>query len=46
MERAAASQLWSLSDRKLKDIGLTRSQIMVAVTGEVERDHIFRRYYY
>ena len=44
-EREEASQLWSMSDRKLKDIGLTRSQIMGAVTGEVARDRIFSRYY-
>jgi uncharacterized protein YjiS (DUF1127 family) len=45
MERAAASQLWSLNDRELKDIGLTRSQIMGAVTGQVARDRTFGRYY-
>ena len=45
MERAAASQLWSLSDRELKDIGLTRSQIMGVVTGEVARDRTFSRYF-
>jgi uncharacterized protein YjiS (DUF1127 family) len=45
LERAAASQLWSMSDRELKDIGLTRSQIMGPVTGEVVRDRIFNRYY-
>ena len=45
MERAAAFQLWSMGDRELKDIGLTRSQIMGAVTGEVPRDRIFSRYY-
>ena len=45
MELEEASQLWSMSDRELKDIGLTRSQIMGAVTGEVARDRIFSSYY-
>jgi uncharacterized protein YjiS (DUF1127 family) len=44
MERAAASQLWSMSDRELKDIGLSRSQIMGGVTGELARDRAFSRY--
>jgi uncharacterized protein YjiS (DUF1127 family) len=26
-EQAAIAQLWSMTDRELKDIGLTRSQI-------------------
>jgi uncharacterized protein YjiS (DUF1127 family) len=43
LERVAASQLWSMGDRELKDIGLTRSQIMGAAAGEVERDRIFSR---
>jgi uncharacterized protein YjiS (DUF1127 family) len=34
IERAALAQLWSLSDRYLKDIGLTRSEILRAVKGE------------
>ena len=46
MQRAAASQLWSMSDHELKDIGLTRSQIMGAVTGEVACNRTFRLYYY
>ena len=45
-ERAVASQLCSMSDRELKDIGLTRSQIMGAVTGEVACNRTFRLYYY
>jgi len=45
MERAAASQLWSMSDPELKDIGLTRSQIMGAVTAEAVRDRTFSRYH-
>ena len=44
-ERAAASRLCSMSDHELKDIGLTRSQVMGAVTGELARDRIFSRYY-
>jgi len=45
MDRAAASQLWSMSDRELRDIGLSRSQIMGAVAGDVARDRAFSRYY-
>jgi uncharacterized protein YjiS (DUF1127 family) len=45
-ERAAASQLCSMSDHELRDIGLTRSQVVGAVTGESARDRIFSRYYY
>jgi len=30
-EQAAIAQLWSMTDRELKDIGLTRSQITGAV---------------
>jgi uncharacterized protein YjiS (DUF1127 family) len=44
VEREAASRLWSMSDRELKDIGLSRSQIMGAVN-EAARDRIFSRYY-
>jgi uncharacterized protein YjiS (DUF1127 family) len=35
LEQAAIAQLWSMSDRELKDIGLTRSQITRAVSLEV-----------
>jgi uncharacterized protein YjiS (DUF1127 family) len=45
MERAAASQLCSMSDRELKDIGLSRSQIIGAVAGDVTRDRAISRYY-
>jgi uncharacterized protein YjiS (DUF1127 family) len=45
VERAAASQLWSTSDRELKDIGLTRSQVMGVVTGVAARDRTVRRYF-
>jgi uncharacterized protein YjiS (DUF1127 family) len=34
IEQAAIAQLWSMSDRELKDIGLTRSEIIGAVRGE------------
>jgi uncharacterized protein YjiS (DUF1127 family) len=37
VERAAMTQLWSMSDRQLRDIGISRSEIMSAVKGEVER---------
>ena len=43
IERAAILQLHSMSDRELHDIGLTRSQIRRAVTGE-PRDRPFDRY--
>jgi uncharacterized protein YjiS (DUF1127 family) len=34
IEQAAIALLWSMSDRELKDIGLTRSEITSAVSGE------------
>jgi uncharacterized protein YjiS (DUF1127 family) len=37
-EQLAIAQLWSLSDPTLKDIGLTRTEITIAVRGEVTRD--------
>jgi uncharacterized protein YjiS (DUF1127 family) len=45
MHRAAASELWSMSDRELKDIGLNRSQIIAAVAGDVTRDYAISHYY-
>ena len=45
IEQAAIAQLWSMSDRELKDIGLTRSEIIGAVRGEAARDRGFGRYY-
>jgi uncharacterized protein YjiS (DUF1127 family) len=45
IEQAAIAQLWSMSDRELKDIGLTRSEITGAVRGEATRDRAFSRYY-
>lgn len=44
IERAPIAQLSSMSDRALKDIGLTRSQIMGAVRGE-PGDRPFSRYH-
>ena len=43
--RAAIAQLCSMSDRELKDIGLTRCDITCAVRGEAARDRAFSRYY-
>jgi uncharacterized protein YjiS (DUF1127 family) len=44
-EQAALAHLQSMSDRELEDIGLSRSQIECAVTGDRARDRVFRRYY-
>ena len=45
IEQVAIAQLWSMSERELKDIGLTRSEIIGAVKGEAARDRAFSRYY-
>ena len=45
IEQAAIAQLWSMSDRQLKDIGLTCSEITGAVRGEPARYRAFGRYY-
>jgi uncharacterized protein YjiS (DUF1127 family) len=46
IEQVAIAQLWSMSERELKDIGLTRSEIMGAVRGEAAaHDRAFSRYY-
>jgi uncharacterized protein YjiS (DUF1127 family) len=45
IERAAIDRLCSMSDRALKDIGLTRSGIPDAVKGERAADRAFKRYY-
>jgi uncharacterized protein YjiS (DUF1127 family) len=37
IERAAITQLGSMSDRQLSDIGISRSEIMGAVQGAVDR---------
>jgi uncharacterized protein YjiS (DUF1127 family) len=44
IERAAAVRLFSMSDRQLKDIGLTRSGIAGALR-EVAHNEVSRRYY-
>lgn len=37
IERAAITQLGSMSDRQLRDIGISRSEIMGAVRSEIDR---------
>lgn len=44
VERAMIAQLWSMSDRELKDIGLTRSGIPGALR-EPARDRALSRHY-
>jgi uncharacterized protein YjiS (DUF1127 family) len=43
MEREAIAQLRSMTDRELRDIGISRSQIEFAVTHRPDkrRDHLF-----
>jgi uncharacterized protein YjiS (DUF1127 family) len=43
IERAAITQLGSMSDRQLRDIGISRSEIESAVRGEAERVRAFSR---
>lgn len=43
IERAAITQLGSMSDRQLRDIGISRSEIVSAVKGEVDRVRAFSR---
>jgi uncharacterized protein YjiS (DUF1127 family) len=43
IERAAIAQLWSMNDRQLRDIGISRSEIVSAVRGEPERQRAFSR---
>ena len=45
MERLAISRLHSMSDRELKDMGVSRAQIEFAVRGEAAPNPIFSRYY-
>ena len=45
VHQAARFHLHSMSDRELEDIGISRSQIECAVTGERARDRVFSRYY-
>lgn len=44
IEQEAITQLASMSNRELEDIGLTRLKIVGAVRGEAE-DRLFKRYY-
>jgi uncharacterized protein YjiS (DUF1127 family) len=44
MEQAAIAHLWSLSDRTLKDMGLTRSEIPRVVRGELAEHRRSRRH--
>jgi uncharacterized protein YjiS (DUF1127 family) len=41
LERVAVAQLWSLSDRALKDIGFTRTEITSVVTDDATRKRRF-----
>ena len=43
IERAAITQLWSMSDRQLRDIGISRSEVDSAMRGEAERIRAFSR---
>jgi uncharacterized protein YjiS (DUF1127 family) len=43
VERLAIACLEAMTDRQLKDIGVTRSQIEFAVRGEPHRDRIISR---
>jgi uncharacterized protein YjiS (DUF1127 family) len=38
LEQVVIDQLWPMSDRYLKDIGLTRSEITIAVKGDATRN--------
>lgn len=44
LEQAAIGVLCSMSDRELRDIGLTRCDIPRAVTSEMAGDRVFRRH--
>ena len=43
IERAPITQLWSMSDRQLRDIGISRSELDSALRGEAERIRAFSR---
>lgn len=43
LEQAMTNQLWSMSERDLRDIGLTRSGIEPAVKGDLTRDRTLLR---
>ena len=43
IEQAAIQQLEQMTDHDLRDIGVTRSEIISAVTHDTARDRAFRR---
>ena len=43
IERAAITQLGSMSDHQLRDIGISRSEILSAVRGEADRIRLSRK---
>ena len=43
-QQASINHLNAMSDRELKDIGLTRADIEFAVRGEHPRERVFRYY--
>lgn len=45
VEQLAISRLRSMSNRELKDIGVSRAEIEFAVKGGVDRHPMFTRYY-
>jgi uncharacterized protein YjiS (DUF1127 family) len=45
LQQSAISQLESMSDRELEDVGISRAQINLAVKGEAARDAMSRRFY-
>lgn len=45
MQRLAAAQLYGMSDRELKDIGLNRSEIHAALKGDSGRNASHVHYY-
>ena len=45
LEQVVINQLWSMSDRALKDIGLTRSEIATAVKRDGTPNRGSRRYF-
>lgn len=45
VERLAAAQLYGMSDRELKDIGLNRSEIQAALKGDSGRNRLHVHYY-
>jgi uncharacterized protein YjiS (DUF1127 family) len=45
LEQLAISRLQSMSDRELKDMGISRTAIEFAVKGDADRHPMFDRYY-